>query len=51
MDGDYDCDSLGGLLAVLTANAVNIQVGMCVCVCACVCWGVYPMIAQPMPGR
>ncbi len=27
MDGDYEVDSLGGLLAVATANANNIEVG------------------------
>lgn len=27
MDGDYEVDSLGGLLAVATANAHNIEVG------------------------
>lgn len=26
MDGDYEVDSLGGLLAVATANAHNIEV-------------------------
>lgn len=26
MDGDYEVDSLGGLLAVATANANNIEV-------------------------
>ena len=29
MDGDYEVDDLGGLLAVATANAHNIQVRPC----------------------
>ncbi len=34
MDGDYEVDDLGGLLAVATANANNIEVGSRPC-CSC----------------